>query len=1691
MAEPEIVIISEEAAQRYKNRYAAPKLPEMMYIPFYDYVAGTVRIAWVDKRVGKLHLNDEGYPREPTDEIDLNQLTPEELKEVMSDVNMWLAHATEYKKEPQERLDWLRAHSWLNGEELSEAAEADGLWVRDTDWNTAVQETEEELSRRDEDVNKHADVIKEITTVLTQKGVEVPKEVCPLEIPITGKVTVLTKADIGRFAEGGDLWMALNRGREVTINENGCIIKIKDPKTGALYNIYGFQIGVEATGKPAATVSPEKPVPPVAKVPVGRTLYPEDYDQFEPGSDIRDALEAGRQVELDARGRILSIYDPKTGKLYDPNGSEIGQLLPSVLPPKIEAKPYEPKYSPKGKELKPEFGAEPYKPKAPIELTPEGMPVKEENPITLMEYKPGAKPEAYLPGKGIGEAIPVAKDESEIIALKRTVEDNTYRNYWKRLTAIRRLGEMDNINAAKLLIPLLDNSEAAIREAAVIALGGFTDPESLKLLTTKALVDTATPVRRANAAWALGNTRNQAILQPLINRMKSEQNPVVLVRIIESVSMITGAEQAASDLHKLITHTNPEVRAAAVKAIGIIGLKDLYNDILQRIKDTDLKVRIAVLDTLTKLDPVKALPYLQSAQKDPNHEIRVVALENIIKAEPGADIVNKAATDALLDKDSAVKTTAQIIKQIKPEPAPGETVPTFFGIEIAQKNITFAIDFSGSMKDTVTTPEGLTRTKIDMALTELEKTVQALPPDAKINLIIINTEAKGTERQAFTSLVPATAENKAKLISHARKVWTRLSQLERGRGDHYDALIQALSDPSVNTIILLSDGVPTYGTYVDPKNIIDRITELNRTRKVTIDTVMTGKGSAGVDFMQKLAEKNNGESSQPLKVAPKVTQPKEAVRTREQELFALNQAQQESILISLGVAKKDIPRYEKDRVAKILELERKKESAVPKPPGVAQVPKPTNYIARYVPPAKIPTPTALKPPVIEAKPAIPGEEPPIEFMPFDPTQKTTVEFNWMQSYPNKGLDKAPIEIDNILESEDTVKSPISIGELQILTDPKYQQPVSEGIRALKPGEVLTPYTEPKKPFLVSALETIIGIDDLKKLGTEEGMMAMICLAFPMGKTVKVGKALKPAVGIGAKEVASWELAAKIKQLEGMKFEFGKVSASLSAAIDWTLAATKPAQISARKASEEVLRSKAGTMARRIVDLESEISALSKKLTTLPTLKETLYGFKGLISKKSLNELYSKLLLNKDGKFSAIKIFVGITGLSYLAKEYLANVTHAKFIYEEGAQTIGITAMYVDKKDSEEIKEIVNKQKALLQETNKSWIPFFGPLASYRQFFDGVAFQQDVLARRAEKLSNEEKNKEKKIPTLPEEIKAEVREIVDGDTIDMIYDGHRYPVRLVGTNSPEKGETAYSSAKKWLSDQIFGKTVTIKIDQKHPIDTKYNRILGTIWYSGKDINMESIRKGWAYYYPVEANKFTDAWAYEQAQKDAEAENRGIWAGSKIPTLSEIKDRWMKGIITDDEAKIGMENLLISPENVDANFKSWKIDKTKRTTGLQKIAPSAKSVLSRDEELKKMNKDEQTQLLYSLGVAKKDIPQYEKDRIAKIIQLETSTFEKAVVPMVVPELIPEGSWFKPGKYYSIHGELYSYEELMALSGLYEESITDMLGDWAHNNYTPELRDFVTQQKTKLQAPVAPEETSKPQTENPVYIQRYISK
>jgi micrococcal nuclease len=109
-------------------------------------------------------------------------------------------------------------------------------------------------------------------------------------------------------------------------------------------------------------------------------------------------------------------------------------------------------------------------------------------------------------------------------------------------------------------------------------------------------------------------------------------------------------------------------------------------------------------------------------------------------------------------------------------------------------------------------------------------------------------------------------------------------------------------------------------------------------------------------------------------------------------------------------------------------------------------------------------------------------------------------------------------------------------------------------------------------------------------------------------------------------------------------------------------------------------------------------------------------------------------------------------------------------------------------------------------------------------------------------------------------------VIDGDTFVFQTNEGSLRVRMFGIDAPEKGQTFGPESKRFMEGYL-NKTGVLS---KKSID-KYGRTLGMLFIDKVNINLECVKKGYAWHY---AYYYKNA-EFAQAEKEARIKKLGLW------------------------------------------------------------------------------------------------------------------------------------------------------------------------------------------------------------------------
>ncbi len=119
---------------------------------------------------------------------------------------------------------------------------------------------------------------------------------------------------------------------------------------------------------------------------------------------------------------------------------------------------------------------------------------------------------------------------------------------------------------------------------------------------------------------------------------------------------------------------------------------------------------------------------------------------------------------------------------------------------------------------------------------------------------------------------------------------------------------------------------------------------------------------------------------------------------------------------------------------------------------------------------------------------------------------------------------------------------------------------------------------------------------------------------------------------------------------------------------------------------------------------------------------------------------------------------------------------------------------------------------------------------------------------------------------------QVVEIVDGDTLDVRIDGVIERVRLIGINTPERGECFAAEAAAALERLTVGRQLRLQSDTSDR--DQYGRLLRYVWADDQLVNEQLVLEGFDISQPFELDTaFADQ--FDATQESAMEERTGLW------------------------------------------------------------------------------------------------------------------------------------------------------------------------------------------------------------------------
>lgn len=412
----------------------------------------------------------------------------------------------------------------------------------------------------------------------------------------------------------------------------------------------------------------------------------------------------------------------------------------------------------------------------------------------------------------------------------------------------RLVGELDIKTARSQIIDLLDHPSEEVAIEALDALKkigmGDATERVADALNRSSRRSITFKIQALDALVASGDPRGLEVVLQAAREGDLETRAIAM----GSLARQPRNELALGGVILGLRDSSPQVRAAALRAIGRFRLKGMVGALVDRLENE--RSEKLQLDTLKVLVEVTGKNMgLASEDWRKWWELAERSFE-FPKGEKGVTAVKAYDLD-------------------------------YFGIEVASGQIAFLVDASSSMLQTVAvkrrldedddqkTPggggvtrrgpaegageekegggeeKGLKARKIDILKKELVRVISELPAKTQINIIYFHTTFHPWKKKLQSLAGPGRGQ----AIQFVK-------ELKNSTGTNvYDTLEHALKDDRVDTIFLLTDGAPTRGKYTDPATILRQIEAINRIRGATINCIAFGEESK---LLKQLADQNGG-----------------------------------------------------------------------------------------------------------------------------------------------------------------------------------------------------------------------------------------------------------------------------------------------------------------------------------------------------------------------------------------------------------------------------------------------------------------------------------------------------------------------------------------------------------------------------------------------------------------------------------------------------------------------------------------------------------------------------------------------------------------------------------------------------------------------------------------------------------------
>ena len=479
------------------------------------------------------------------------------------------------------------------------------------------------------------------------------------------------------------------------------------------------------------------------------------------------------------------------------------------------------------------------------------MPKTEETAQWVLERVDAAGPERVVAANVLIDRLR-AKAVTPFVELakKRDVTPEDLRQEMARLIA-----DLGDDATDKRMVKLLGKGKPHEKVFALLATAKVADPKVVAVVR-KGLADDALEVRRATAQ-VLGSRRDRDSIPDLRAMLAKPKTPDDVRIALEAITAIDGSTSAwLKELGGYCAHAERDVRNAAIEVLGKARDKRQIDVLFAALEHADWSTRTCAVDALAELRDKRVVGKFVARIAEEEGRLRRSIADALWKltAQPFEEDVakwqgwwkeNEATFEIVgekeLDKAEAERERRRLTARTTTAKA------KFFGIKVETHRVTFVVDVSGSMSESMygrfVGKRGATR--LDVAKQELAAAIATLEPGTLFNVLAFSSSVMPWQKE----VVKFDDATKAAALEWVDRLGASNAT------NLYDTVKLAFADKDVDTVFIMSDGEPTNGEVIDPARIREDVAFWNKHRKIVIHTIAIG---GNLEILEWLAKDSGG-----------------------------------------------------------------------------------------------------------------------------------------------------------------------------------------------------------------------------------------------------------------------------------------------------------------------------------------------------------------------------------------------------------------------------------------------------------------------------------------------------------------------------------------------------------------------------------------------------------------------------------------------------------------------------------------------------------------------------------------------------------------------------------------------------------------------------------------------------------------